>query len=77
MSCIMKLHDNYADMVKHIFVDKTQIQYDIKKDYEWKPLLYMYLFGIYILSLKYMCMYIVTCFAVKNFLDHRSESDNL
>lgn len=34
MSCIMKLHDNYADMVKHIFVDKTQIQYDIKKDYE-------------------------------------------
>lgn len=34
MSCIMKLHDNYPDMVKHIFVDKTHIQSYNKKDYE-------------------------------------------
>lgn len=34
MSCIMKLHDNYPDMVKHIFIDKTHIQSYNKKDYE-------------------------------------------
>lgn len=34
MSCIMKLHDNYPDMVKHIVVDKTHIQSYNKKDYE-------------------------------------------